>query len=123
MTHGRVSGIAGHCVLRMHHGSKSIRHSLPSCVGNPDARNLDHAPADPLPPQCRGRKPVADKACQEVEREAVSHHELVGAPSLTGIGEHRKRAVLFRAEALCHQIISLRRMSTSPVLWTQHVVV
>jgi hypothetical protein len=38
----------------------------------------------------------------------VRHHELVGAPSLTGIGEDRERAALFRAEALRHQIVSLR---------------
>jgi len=86
----------------------SIRHGGPARVGDPEPCNLDHAPTGPLPPQCRGRKTGADKACQEVESEAVRHHELVGAPPRTSIGEGRERAALFRAEALRHQIVSLR---------------
>ena len=38
----------------------------------------------------------------------MRHHGLVGAPPLTSIGEDRERAALFRAEALRHQIVSLR---------------
>jgi hypothetical protein len=39
----------------------SIRYSAPARVGDPEPRNLDHAPTGPLPPQCRGRKTGADK--------------------------------------------------------------
>jgi hypothetical protein len=77
----------------------------PSGVRDPHAGNLDHAPDSPLPPQCRGRKPGADKACQEVEREAVRHYELIGAPSLTGIGEDRERPPLLCGKALRHQAV------------------
>jgi hypothetical protein len=71
------------------------------------ATSIVRTHADLLSPQCRGRKPGADKVCQDVEREAVRHHELVSAPSLTGSGEDRECAALFRAEALRHQVIAM----------------
>ena len=71
----------------------SIRHSLPSRVGDPDPRDLDHAPARPHPLGRDAREPLVDQFDHQRDREAMRHHESVGAPVLSGTGEHGKRAL------------------------------
>lgn len=82
-------------------------------VRDPDPRNQDCLAADLHSFSRHRREPVADKPSDGHDLESVRQHGFQGASGKPSIGEHLKRAVLYDAGALCHQIVDVYREASS----------